>query len=68
VIINYCSCLQIKQHLQKNREYKQDYQISAATFYLLKNTKNSVLDSAVTFFLLKANKQSVKDYALSKVC
>jgi len=32
-------CLQIKQHLGNNRAYKQDYQISAVTFYLLKIKK-----------------------------
>jgi len=60
--------LQIKQHLENYRAYKQDYQVSAVTFYLLKTNKNSALDSAVTFYLQKINKQSVRDYALTKVC
>jgi len=40
--------LQIKQHLEKNREYKQAYQISAETFYLLQANKQSVRDYALT--------------------
>jgi len=38
------ACLQIKQHLENNRSHKQDYQISAVTFYLLKINKQFVRD------------------------
>jgi len=50
--------LQSKKHLENNRAYKQDYQISTVTFYLLKTNKNSVFDWCSNLLFAK-NKQTV---------